>query len=187
MSLARVERYRLSAANEIQQYMWCTEISHPPPKKQGPKILHMVVGSLYTIWHKQHPKNCHRIELCLPLSNAGLSLEVYAGESNPGYFPTATKATASLLILLITASNFTSFELLCCPGTEALLAMNFHVQEVWWHPQDNFQKNYSYYFPLPTALVKACVFNPIGISDDWSILFSPCVITTALIRQLNAD
>lgn len=103
--------------------------------KGGVKILlHVGIESLHPLWYKQHPKNYHRIELCLPLSSAGLSLEVYAQQSNTGYFPTVTKATASLLILfsLVTASSFTLFEVHCCLGTEALLATHFHVQKVFW-------------------------------------------------------
>jgi len=100
-----------------------------------------VVESLHTIWYKQHPENDHRVELCLPLSNAGLSLKVHAGESKLDIFLLLPKLLFSLLILPITASNFNLLELHCCPGTEALLAMNFHIQEVFrWHPQDNFQK-----------------------------------------------
>lgn len=105
-------------------------------KKKRAEILQMVVGSLNTIWYKKHPKNYQILKLCLPFSKARLSLEVYAGKSNWGYLPTATKAAASLLI-------FWSLQviLLYLNFIVALLAMNFHVQKVfWWKPQDNSQK-----------------------------------------------
>lgn len=101
--------------------------------KKRAEILQMVAGSLNTIWYKKHTKYYQILKLCFPQPD---SLEVYAGKSNWGYFPTATKATASLLI-------FSSLQviLLYLNFTVALLAMNFHVQKVfWWKPQDNFQK-----------------------------------------------
>lgn len=134
MSLARVKRYRFFQ-QQIKFNNRCNtqRFFSPLHLKKRAEILQMVAGSLNTIWYKKHTKYYQILKLCFPQPD---SLEVYAGKSNWGYFPTATKATASLLI-------FSSLQviLLYLNFTVALLAMNFHVQKVfWWKPQDNFQK-----------------------------------------------